>query len=338
MEGTMERICIISAYIGELPDTFPLWVKSVSANQTVDFMLITDKDVSPPPKNLRVIKKALFEIKRMAEQELDMEVTLETPYKLCDFKPVFGKIFRRYLKDYNYDYWGHCDLDLIFGDLRFFFNKYGLNKYDKFLHQGHLALYRNTERINNAYKLPGSYYYYKQVFTRNESFVFDEYNRINGIFHYNHLPIFEEVIFANINPAFTRFKCCRINNYSKQLFYYEKGKVFRAFINHRGEVEKEEFIYIHLLGRKLDKVPVKVLKSEMFAITEDGYYVLHNQPSVSIIKQYTKNQNRRTEYIEAAANFKKRWLRIPAIKAHLSIALWNYNIPRQIIMKRNYTE
>ena len=100
-----------------------------------------------------------------------------------------------------------------------------------------------------------SYYNYKQVFTSNESYVFDEYNRINGIFHHNHFSVFEEVIFANINPAFTRFKCCRINNYAKQLFYFEKGKIFRAFINNRSELGKEEFIYIHLLGRKLNKVP-----------------------------------------------------------------------------------
>lgn len=334
----MEKICILSVYIGELPDTFPLWVKSVAANHTVDFMLISDKNVSNLPKNLRVIKMTLPEIKCMAEHELGMGVTLETPYKLCDFKPVFGLIFRRYIKEHNYDYWGYCDLDLIFGDLRSFFKKYELNKYDKFLHQGHLALYRNTERINNAYKLPGSYYNYKQVFTSNEAFVFDEYNRINGIFHYNHLPIFEEVIFANINPAFTRFKCCRINNYSKQLFYYEKGKIFRAFINHRGKIEKEEFIYIHLSGRKLNKVPDKVIKSEIFAITENGYYVLHDQPSVSIINKYTKDQNPRIEYIEGVINFKRRWLRISALKTHLSLVLWDYSIPRQIIMKRNYTE
>ena len=334
----MEKICILSVYIGELPDTFPLWKKSVSANPAVDFMLITDKGVNNPPKNLKVINMTLLEIKRLAEEELGMKIALETPYKLCDFKPVYGKIFRSYLKDSNYDYWGHCDLDLIFGDLRFFFNKYELNRYDKFLHQGHLALYRNTERINNAYKLPGSYYNYKQVFTSNESYVFDEYNRINGIFHHNHFSVFEEVIFANINPAFTRFKCCRINNYAKQLFYFEKGKIFRAFINNRSELGKEEFIYIHLLGRKLNKVPNKVLRSDVFAITEKGYYVLDEHLSIDNIKKYTKDQNRRTEYLEAAANFRKRWLRISALKTHLSLALWDYKIPRQIIMRGNSME
>ena len=45
-----------------------------------------------------------------------MQVTLDRPYKLCDFKPAYGFIFGEYLKEY--DYWGHCDIDIVWGDLR----------------------------------------------------------------------------------------------------------------------------------------------------------------------------------------------------------------------------
>ena len=185
---------------------------------TIVFLLVTDAEVDDIPANVRVVKMSLKDIKHLAEQELGMKIALDIPVKLCDYKPVYGVIFNQYLK--GYDYWGSCDLDMIFGDLQKF-TKFELYKYDKFLHQGHLALYRNNSTINSAYKLPGSYYTYKRVFSSNESFVFDEYNRINSIFYHNKLPIFDKTIFANINQSFTRFKCCHLRNYRKQLFYYE---------------------------------------------------------------------------------------------------------------------
>ena len=47
---------------------------------------------------------------------------VNSPYKLCDYKPVYGLIFDEDLQDY--DFWGHCDVDLIFGDIRKFINLY----------------------------------------------------------------------------------------------------------------------------------------------------------------------------------------------------------------------
>lgn len=38
-------------------------------------------------------------------------------------------MFQEYIKDY--DFWGHCDADLIFGDIRKFVTDDILNKYDR---------------------------------------------------------------------------------------------------------------------------------------------------------------------------------------------------------------
>ena len=132
------------------------------------------------PGNVRVIEMSLQEVKQRAEAKLGMEVFLQQPYKLCDFKPVYGVIMDDYLKEY--DYWGHCDFDLIWGDIRRFAEMYHLKEYDKFLPLGHLALYRNTDKCNNYFRLDGSRCGdYKAVLTQNENFAFDETDGIYSI-------------------------------------------------------------------------------------------------------------------------------------------------------------
>lgn len=329
----MSKICIISVYLGKLPDTYPLWLKSVKWNKSIDFLFVTDIEIDEIPSNMIYVKMTLDEIKQLAEQELGMEITLLTPYKLCDYRPAYGLIFRKYLR--GYDYWGHCDMDLMFGDLKSFFKKWHLYKYDKFLHKGHLALYRNTDKINSAYKLPGSYFSYKKVFSSNDTFVFDENNRINSIFHHNRFPIFEKTIFANINPAYTRYKCCNLKNYKKQLFYYDSGKIFRAFLGKHGKVGYEEFIYIHLLQRKHGVVSQEIIDADRFAFTENGYSLLERVPDADMIKAYTKNQTSKEECIQAISDFKRNWLSINNLKVKLILAAWQVGIFRRVLMRIN---
>ena len=328
----MSKICIISVYTGKFPDTYPLWLKSVKWNSSIDFLLVTDAEVDDIPANMKVVKMSLQDIKHLAEQELGMNISLEYPFKLCDFRPAFGIIFNQYLK--GYDYWGSCDMDLVFGDLKKFFARYKLYKYDKFLHQGHLALYRNNSTINSAFRLPGSYYSYKQVFTSNASFVFDEFNRINSIFYHNKFPIFDKTIFANINPAFTRFKCCNLSNYRKQLFYYKSGRVFRAFCDQKGKVHHQEFIYIHLLKRKLGTIPQEIIDADIIAITENGYFIIDRVPDIDMIIKFTKDQDQVKDHIEGLANFRRRWMTIEELKTHISLAVWKIDILRNVLIKR----
>ena len=120
----MNKIGIIGVYFGKLPNYFPLWLKSCEHNRTIDFLIFTDQEIQFYPNNVKVHKISLPEMKQLAIKALGLDVSLERPYKCCDFKPVYGLIFEDYLK--HYDYWGHCDFDLIFGDLASFFEKYHL--------------------------------------------------------------------------------------------------------------------------------------------------------------------------------------------------------------------
>lgn len=146
----MNKIAIIVAYFGKFPNYFPLWLKSCGKNPTVDFIIVTDQELNVPYDNIIVKKMQLSDLQKKATTVLGFEAALANPYKCCDYKPLYGVLFAEILK--GYDYWGHCDIDLIFGDLQYFFDKYDLYSYDKFGTLGHLSLYKNNDMMNNSYK------------------------------------------------------------------------------------------------------------------------------------------------------------------------------------------
>ena len=80
---------------------------------------------------------------RRIQSHFDFEISLERPYKLCDFRPAFGEIFADELA--GYDFWGHSDLDVIFGRIRDHLPAAAFEA-DKILFNGNFSLYRNSRR------------------------------------------------------------------------------------------------------------------------------------------------------------------------------------------------
>ena len=116
----MKSICLIVPYIGKLNDFFKLWLKTAEANETIDFYLFVDDEdfinSYKPAHNISVIKSTLSELKKQFEDLLGFEIALNTPYKLCDYKPIFGEAFKGIT--HNYDFWGYCDCnDMLLGGL-----------------------------------------------------------------------------------------------------------------------------------------------------------------------------------------------------------------------------
>ena len=63
------------------------------------------------------------------KNKFDFDISLERPYKLCDFKPTYGYVFYDLIKDYKF--WGHCDTDIIWGRIDNFITSDAMDKYDK---------------------------------------------------------------------------------------------------------------------------------------------------------------------------------------------------------------
>lgn len=272
------KICIICVYFGKLPTCFPLWLKSCQFNPTIDFLLVTDQTINHPlADNVHVLPYTLGQMRRRIAQIVGFEPVLERPYKCCDYRPLYSLIFKDQVQ--GYDYWGHCDMDMVFGDLAWFFKKYHLERYDRFQNVGHLILMRNTPQNNERYKLPCTIGKgYTVAFQTPESFHFDE-KEINEIYRAYSFPFFDERVHADIAPEFRRMKLSFIvpnahNNHKYQTFYWQNGKIWRAYIqnNHvwRG-VCTEEYAYIHFQKRKMAAPDFDVNTTNAFYICQDHF-------------------------------------------------------------------
>lgn len=290
----MNTICAIGVYFGKLPNYFELWLKSAQYNPRIDFFIFTDDIVENVPENVKVVYLTIEEMKKLAEDKLQQQIVLDKPYKCCDFKPVYGVIFADYVSDY--EYWGHFDIDLIMGDLYSFLIKYNYETYDRFMHLGHFSFYRNCERVNEYYKLPGSLVGdYKTVFSTAKSFAFDEMLGMGSIYASNKLPVFNQKIYADISCHHKRFRlsdlCCvegKVSNYKYQVFYWKEGKTYRSYLKN-GKIFDEEFAYIHFQKRPNFNVSFDSKSTDAFFIGVNGFTkkdIEVSKAAINIINPY----------------------------------------------------
>lgn len=178
MVKSKNTICILTCWYGPYPWYLPYFIHSSSYNSSIDFYIITDNQhqILNKPGNVKLIYKTLDEIKLLATKKLGFKVNIDYPYKLCDFKPAYGFIFSEITK--GYDFWGHGDLDVVYGNIRDFMTNEILTSYDIISSRhdyitGSFCLFRNIEKINLLFMESRDY---QKVFTCPDHFCFDECN------------------------------------------------------------------------------------------------------------------------------------------------------------------
>ena len=174
----MLKIVYIIVYMGEWPWYFPYFIHSCYYNPTIDFLVFTNNLsllVNLPP-NIQLIPYSIEQFKIDTTKKLGFGVAVESGYKLCDFKPAYGLIFQDYIQ--NYDFWGYCDIDIIFGNIRTFMTDELLNGYDIISARhdylsGFFALFRNNKCMQELFRQSRDY---RKIFTNSRNFIFDETN------------------------------------------------------------------------------------------------------------------------------------------------------------------
>lgn len=170
-----KKIAMLYPYYGKFPWYFKFFIKSCEYNLSVDFIIFTDIVIDQElPKNVKVIKLTFLELKKLITKKVGFSVSINSPYKLCDFKPAYGTIFSDYITDY--DFWGHGDIDIIFGNIRTFMTNDILEDFDVICVRdeyvtGFFTLFRNIEFINRLYEESKDF---KFVFQNEKNFIFDE--------------------------------------------------------------------------------------------------------------------------------------------------------------------
>lgn len=271
----MQKICFIIAYFGKFRADFAFWLKSVEHNPDVDFLLFTDQTLIKVPKNVTVVKTSLQEIQQLAQKNIWEGCRIEHPYKMCDYKTAYGELFQEYLT--KYDFWGHCDVDLVFGDIRLFITDDILNNNDRIGLEGFFTLYRNTPEINHHYWNLGEAFI-KQAFYDQDGFGLDEWGpggKGNGTSNWwlnnKRNKLWCDLVFDSLEPYHYKFITQRANrdNVKNVIFCYDKGKLTRYGLQN-GKVIATETLLAHIQKRK---VTVKTLPTERFSIIPQGDYV-----------------------------------------------------------------
>lgn len=304
----MNEICLIVVYFGKMNNYFDLWLKTAEYNSTIDFLIVTDQKICSTSKNIKIIDMSMNDFEALSQRKINTKIKISKPYKICDFKPAFGHILEDYLK--NYAFWGHCDLDIIWGDIRKFLSVYDYSKYDKFLDRGHLTIYRNINKVNKLYEtvIPEEYNY-KKIFLYQHNFLFDESPLLEKICNHNDLVVFNEPLSADIDTVYTRFKHAfpgkveRTKNYDNQLFYYQEGHVYKSFET-EGNIYTDEYAYIHLQKRK--NLTKENDLHDSFYITNKGFFKKNKQDiTIKEIMKYNNYPGRNFEDEEYLNYYKK---------------------------------
>ena len=262
------KIVFIIPYFGKFNNYFPLMLNSCACNPDIDWMLFTDdKSTYPYPPNVHIYYRTFEWLQSLIKNRFDFEVSIERPYKLCDYKVAYGFIFQDYIKEYQM--WGYCDVDLVWGKISNFITDELISVYDKIGILGHCTLYKNTDEINTVFmkELDGKVRY-KEVFREEWNHSFDEEFKgsINNIFYTYGYRVYDHLAIANIYMKSSNFKLTwqasregyEVESLKKAFFVWTDGYLYRYMLEN-GQVVRTEYLYIHMQSR-----PMKVKLPENY--------------------------------------------------------------------------
>jgi len=175
--ATSIKTLIICIWLGDWPTFLPYFLKSTSYNLRFNWLIVSDHPEVPyTSENVQFKHYSLAELNVLASENLGFHVNIENPRKLCDFKPAYGAIFKEHLAEY--DYWGYCDMDMVFGNLGHYLHplleegREVISFYKGFL-SGPLCLYQNTEKTRRLYE---NVYEYEKILKDSSHYAIDENN------------------------------------------------------------------------------------------------------------------------------------------------------------------
>lgn len=275
------KAVFIVPYYGKFPNYFPLFLQSCANNPDYNWLIVSD--IQAPysyPDNVQRLELTWDALKALVQSKFDFPVSLDKPYKLCDFKPAYGYIFQSYIQ--AFDYWGHCDIDLLFGDLSRFLPFEKIGAFDKIGHLGHMTLYRNSDEINRLFfqEIDGRARY-KEVFSSEQSCVFDEWDwiSINHLFLHCKKKVWMFDEYFDIYPNDDNFRSVHREipkgNQSYGADRIEKAPSFATIEGGRAfqwryqkeNWEKTEVAYVHFQKRNM-QLPQQALSGTILCVPE----------------------------------------------------------------------
>lgn len=274
------NIAVIIPYFGKFPECFPAWRVSALNNPDIDFIFFTDNKQIKEKNNIVVEYMSFSDFVNAIQSNYDFKIECSQPYKICDFRPAFGEIFKEKLA--KYDFWGYCDVDLVFGDIKHFITEDILRFHDRIMIEGHISLFRNNEQMNTLYRSQGKYpeYNYQEAFTTPDSCYFDEYRGMELKLIREKIKVFiDRSFYINADPRKPYFNG---KNGKRVVALWEDGKLFQV----DGNGVRYELMYIHICKRKMELKNDIIDASTNRMVVVPGYIFSTDNTNIEEFLQY----------------------------------------------------
>lgn len=261
----MDRLCLfIVPYFGTFPNYFPLFLESCRRNPSYNWLILTDsREPYDYPENIRVVPMEFRQLRQSFQEKLDIPIALERPYKLCDFRPAYGFLLEEYLEGFRY--WGHCDSDLVFGNLERMLTPLLDQGFDKLFALGHLVLYRNTPENNRRFMKPyRGEFFYRKVFTNPDNCWYDEDylndGNIHRVFLEDGAKVYDQDLSFGVSVEQSQFRrvCysghntrCVWQPFRRALYVWNQGELEQTVLEDDGRLAVNTYLYMHFQIRSM---------------------------------------------------------------------------------------
>ena len=266
---TGPSIRLVVPYFGERPSYMPLVVASMARNSDVHWLLLTEAPVPDAPPNVSVQLCEFADLAVRIQGHFDFDISLERPYKLCDFRPAFGEVFRDELA--GYDFWGHSDLDVLFGQIRKHLPPEAFDA-DKILIQGNFALYRNTDDAAAWFRHEIDGVSYREVMTNPAAMHFDEMAGMHYILRDLGVPYWAQNMIFDLSFHRYRTRAEDPAGRDPRRYAWEDGEICEYRLE-GGAIVRRTALLVHLQKRTMRAPSDDVLAADRYWILANGFAV-----------------------------------------------------------------
>lgn len=276
-EGIRARVLIIAVWFGRFPDWMPLWLESCGQNSKFHFLVVTDASRAGYniPVNVSIVNRSMEQVAESFRQFNGAPVSLTSVYKTCDFKPLYSCLTS--LVPGVWDYWAHCDLDMLFGDLSRYITDDLLESHDRIFGLGHFSIYANNSLANRFYRRPHPQLNFREILGDPKHRGFDEHQGVNKIWKLHGGRFYEnESLVADIDPHILKVTlnpAGRLRNYRWQVLGYRAGRVFRIAATPT-KIVRHEFMYVHFQKRKMSVPTSSRAEGQGVWLRPDGFQLM----------------------------------------------------------------
>ncbi len=275
----MNSIILIIPYFGKWPVWFDAYLCSIENNPTINWLCPTDCEIPKKhPENITFLSTSLLELNKHINSVVDANVPLNH-IKFCDLKPAYGDIFKEHIA--SYDFWGICDMDIVWGNIRKFITDDLLEKYDiisslENMISGHFTIFKNHEKNLYIYKNEGRH---KEVFVSSKHLRYDEVgftNIVSKLEKEGQIKVFwdEKLIQSGIKSEMHQ-------EYFLDRWLYKNGSVYDLY-----DINKKEYMYLHFINWKVTMKFCEIDyldQPKQFYISYNG---VHYKINSSIVKSF----------------------------------------------------